>query len=156
MRDYIPNKKEHRSDYFKVIDSEVKAYILGYIVADGSIEESVRKNRPSKLIRLRFGCVTEDDELIKLVQREIAPMNKLRYYQPKQVNHKQVTILQICDKELINVAYLVLVALDDEEQPVEVPKLLLETEEEKAEWDAAAKRRQVHRGTIDIRQRFGL
>lgn len=33
MRDYIPNKKEHRSDYFKVIDSEVKAYILGYIVA---------------------------------------------------------------------------------------------------------------------------
>ena len=29
MRDYIPNKKEHRSDYFKVIDSEVKAYIQG-------------------------------------------------------------------------------------------------------------------------------
>ena len=102
MRDYIPNKKEHRSDYFKVIDSEVKAYILGYIVADGSIEESVRKNRPSKLIRLRFGCVTEDGELIKLVQREIAPMNKLRYYQPKTVNHRQVTILQICDKELIH------------------------------------------------------
>lgn len=31
MRDFIPNKKEHRSDYFKVIDSEVKAYILGYL-----------------------------------------------------------------------------------------------------------------------------
>lgn len=39
MRDFIPNKKEHRSDYFKVIDSEVKAYILGYLVADGSIED---------------------------------------------------------------------------------------------------------------------
>lgn len=102
MRDYIPNKKEHRSDYFKVIDSEVKAYILGYIVADGSIEESIRKNRPSKLVRLRFGCVTEDDELIKLIQREIAPMNKLRYYQPKTANNRQVTILQICDKELIH------------------------------------------------------
>ncbi|HEX3038109.1 MAG TPA: acyl-CoA thioesterase [Oscillospiraceae bacterium] len=49
------------------------------------------------------------------------------------------------DKELINVAYLVLVALDDEELPVEVPKLLLETEEEKSEWEAAAKRRQLRK-----------
>lgn len=102
MRNFIPNKKEHKSDYFKVIDSEVKAYILGYIVADGSIEESFRKNRPSKLIRLRFGCISEDDEIIKLIQSEIAPNNNLRYYQPKAINHKQVTILQICDKELIN------------------------------------------------------
>lgn len=102
MREYIPNKKEHKSNYFKTIDSEVKAYILGYLIADGSIEESNRKDRPSKLIRLRFGCITEDDEIIRLIRSEIAPNNKLRYYQPKQPNHKQVTILQICDKELIN------------------------------------------------------
>jgi hypothetical protein len=100
MRNFIPNKKEHKSDYFKIIDSEVKAYILGYLVADGSIEESVRKNRPSKFVRLRFGCVSEDDEILRLIQREIAPDNNLRYYQP-QGNRKQVTILQICDKELI-------------------------------------------------------
>ena len=102
MRDFIPNKKEHRSDYFKVIDSEVKAYILGYLVADGSIEESVRKDRPSKLVRLRFGCMSEDDEIIRLIQREIAPNNNLRYYQPKAQNRKPTTILQICDKELVN------------------------------------------------------
>jgi hypothetical protein len=96
------NKKKHVSNYFRAIDSEVKAYILGYLVADGSIEESTRKDRPSKLVRLRFGCVTEDDEILKLIQREIAPDNKLRYYQPKEQNHKQTTILQICDKELIN------------------------------------------------------
>lgn len=101
MRNFIPNKKEHRSDYFRNIDSEVKAYILGYIVADGSIEESFRKNRPSKLVRLRFGCVSEDDEIIRLIQREIAPNNSLRFYQPSG-NRKQTTILQICDKELIN------------------------------------------------------
>jgi len=100
MRSFIPNKKEHNSDYFKIIDSETKAYILGYLVADGSIEESVRKDRPSKLIRLRFGCVTDDDEILKLIQKEIAPNNKLRYYQPSG-NRKQTTILQICDKELI-------------------------------------------------------
>ncbi len=102
MRNLIRNKKEHKSDYFKSIDSEVKAYILGYIVADGSIEESVRKDRPSKLIRLRFGCISEDDEIIKLIQKEIAPNNKLRFYQPKRENSKQVTILQICDKELVS------------------------------------------------------
>jgi hypothetical protein len=96
------NKKKHVSNYFRTIDSETKAYILGYLVADGSIEESTRKDRPSKLVRLRFGCITEDDEILKLIQREIAPNNKLRYYQPKEQNHKQTTILQICDKELIN------------------------------------------------------
>ena len=102
MRAFIPNKKEHKSDYFKKIDSEAKAYILGYIIADGSIEESTRKDRPSKLIRLRLGCVTEDDEILRLIQSEIAPNNQFRYYQPKQPNRKQTTILQICDKELIN------------------------------------------------------
>lgn len=102
MRSYIPGKKYHASDYFKCIDSETKAYLLGYIVADGSIEESTRKNRPSKLVRLRFGCVTEDDEILRLIQRELAPDNKLRYYQPKAPNRKQTTVLQICDKELIS------------------------------------------------------
>ena len=29
MRDFVPNKKEHKSGYFKIINSEVKAYILG-------------------------------------------------------------------------------------------------------------------------------
>lgn len=96
------NKKNHRSNYFKEINSETKAYILGYIVADGSIEESIRKDRPSKMVRLRFGCVSEDDEILKLIQKELAPDNIIRYYQPKQANHKQTSILQICDKEMIN------------------------------------------------------
>lgn len=99
MNTFIPNKKEHNSSYFKEINSETKAYILGYIVADGSIEESNRKDRPSKLVRLRFGCISEDDEILRLIQRELAPNNNLRFYQPKG-NRKQVTILQICDKEL--------------------------------------------------------
>lgn len=96
------NKKQHNSNYFKTIDTETKAYILGYIVADGSIEESVRKDRPSKLIRLRLGCISEDEEIIKLIQKEIAPYNVIRHYQPKAKNRKQTSILQICDKELIN------------------------------------------------------
>jgi len=101
IENFVPNKKEHNSSYFKKINSEKKAYILGYLVADGCIEESIRKNRPSKLIRMKFGCITEDDEILQLIQKEIAPTNKLRYYQPSG-NRKQTSILQICDKELIN------------------------------------------------------
>lgn len=43
----------------------------------------------------------------------------------------------------INRAYFVMVALDDNDKPVEVPRLALETEAEKAEWEAAQKRREM-------------
>ena len=44
-------------------------------------------------------------------------------------------------RTVVNRAYLVMVALDDDEQPVEVPGLILETEMEKAEWAAGQRRR---------------
>lgn len=43
----------------------------------------------------------------------------------------------------INHAYLVMVALDEKEQPTQVPGLILETEQEKAEWEAGVKRKQL-------------
>ncbi len=43
-------------------------------------------------------------------------------------------------KTLVNRAYLVMVALDENERPTPVPPLLLETEEEKLEWEAGEKR----------------
>lgn len=43
-------------------------------------------------------------------------------------------------RKVVNRAYLVMVALDEEGQPVEVPRLLLETEAERAEWEAGKKR----------------
>lgn len=45
------------------------------------------------------------------------------------------------DKKLINTAYFVLVALDGNEHPVRVPRLELETDEDRAEWDAAVRRK---------------
>ena len=44
-------------------------------------------------------------------------------------------------REMVNRAYLVEVALDENEKPRPVPKLILETEEDKMEWNAAEKRR---------------
>lgn len=45
----------------------------------------------------------------------------------------------------INRAYLTLVAIDEEGKPTEVPKLIVETESEKAEWEAGIKRREMRR-----------
>ena len=43
----------------------------------------------------------------------------------------------------INRAYLTLVAIDADGHPVEVPRLILETEAERAEWEAGIKRREM-------------
>ena len=46
-------------------------------------------------------------------------------------------------RTLINTAYVIIIAIDENEKPVEVPRLKLETEEEKAEWALAEKRAEI-------------
>lgn len=43
-------------------------------------------------------------------------------------------------RKIINTAYMVMVALDEHEQPIEVPRLKVDTDEEKLEWQAAERR----------------
>ncbi|HAX53202.1 MAG TPA: acyl-CoA thioesterase, partial [Lachnospiraceae bacterium] len=43
----------------------------------------------------------------------------------------------------INRAYFTMVAMDENDRPKRVPRLILESEEEKAEWEAAKKRREM-------------
>jgi acyl-CoA hydrolase len=45
----------------------------------------------------------------------------------------------------INRAYVVMVAMDSEDHPTPVPKLLIETESEKAEWQGALKRKEYRK-----------
>lgn len=49
------------------------------------------------------------------------------------------------ERKLINIAYLVLVAIDDNNKPVKVPPLILETQEEKQEWEAGKKRNELRK-----------
>lgn len=44
------------------------------------------------------------------------------------------------ERTLINTAYMVMVALDDDESPAAVPRLVLETDEERREWEAGLRR----------------
>ena len=46
------------------------------------------------------------------------------------------------ERTLINTAFLVMVALDENDKPTEVPKLVIETEDEKAEYEAALMRKE--------------
>ena len=43
----------------------------------------------------------------------------------------------------INRAYLTMVALDENDHPIQVPGLIIETEEQRGEWEAAQKRREM-------------
>lgn len=71
------------------------------------------------------------------------------------ITHTGRTSMEVCVKsyvenldgsrKLINTAYLVMVALDENERPVEVPGLIISTPEEQAEWDAAEKRDALRR-----------
>ncbi len=46
---------------------------------------------------------------------------------------------------LINTAYLVMVAIDANQNPQKVPKLIAETPTEKMEWEAAQKRKELRK-----------
>lgn len=48
-------------------------------------------------------------------------------------------------RHLINRAYLNFVALDENDKPARVPRLILETEEEKQEWEKAERRKEIRR-----------
>ncbi|HCB92058.1 MAG TPA: acyl-CoA thioesterase, partial [Ruminococcaceae bacterium] len=48
-------------------------------------------------------------------------------------------------RKLVNTAYLVLVALDENGRPTPVPRLICDTPQEKAEWAAGEKRRELRR-----------
>lgn len=43
-------------------------------------------------------------------------------------------------RKVVNRAYLVMVALDESNNPTDVPQLILETEAERAEWESGKKR----------------
>lgn len=47
------------------------------------------------------------------------------------------------EKQMINRAYLVMVALSPDGEPAAVPRLVLETDEDRLEWEAACRRREL-------------
>lgn len=48
-------------------------------------------------------------------------------------------------RTLINRAYFTMVALDEHDKPAAVPRLILETDEEREEWEKAQRRREMRK-----------
>lgn len=48
-------------------------------------------------------------------------------------------------RKMINRAYVVMVAVDENHRPIEVPGLIVESESEKAEWEGGKKRYQLRK-----------
>jgi len=77
-------------DYFEKIDSEKKAYILGFILADGCITRSMSKDGYTLEITIN----KIDLHLLELIRDEIAPANNIFYKKDNTVS------LRICSKKI--------------------------------------------------------
>lgn len=94
-----------------------------------------------------------------------ASVDNLQFLAPAHINDTVVlfgkityvgrTSMEVCvdtfveelngTRKLVNRAYMVMVAVDEDEKPREVPGLILETDEERAEWEAAVERNTIRR-----------
>lgn len=73
-----PKSKISREDFFDNIDSEEKAYYLGWIMADGNI--SITNNQYC----LKVGVSIVDEDIILKFMKAIGSTNKIRYVTPKK------------------------------------------------------------------------
>lgn len=90
MKKFIKNE-----EYFNEIDSELKAYLLGFFVADGSIIT------PKNGIKCIGMCLKESDKcVLEWFIQEIAPSNKISFHKKKETGNIQYNI-KFAAKKLI-------------------------------------------------------
>lgn len=87
---------------------------------------------------LRFLKGAHQNEMVVLV-------GKITYVGTTSMEVRVDTYVENRDGERkrINSAYVVMVALDEQDKPTEVPRLIVESMEEREEWEAAKKRREM-------------
>lgn len=66
-----------KNDFFDIIDSEIKAYLLGFYLADGNVYAG----------RLTISVATPDREIIELYRENISP-NSIIHIKPSRLNKK--------------------------------------------------------------------
>ena len=93
----------YNKDFFKEIDTELKAYILGYIVADGCITIEQRPLKPNNPIRrVQFQPSVDDLQVITLIRDVIAPTNKLTIVTNKRGGNRKDTVkLRLACTEIV-------------------------------------------------------
>ena len=81
-------KKKVNDNYFDVIDTEKKAYILGFLIADGCI---LYETKPSGHVSksIRFSNTIDDKEAIYCIRDEICPEKTLKEYKTASNRRKK-------------------------------------------------------------------
>lgn len=74
------NYKWVNSTYFDIIDTEEKAYLLGFFIADGCVRKEFDKRlNVYNRVRMTLSNSIDDLEIIKLFHEKICPNHKLQY-----------------------------------------------------------------------------
>lgn len=89
-------------NFFDNIDTQEKAYVLGFLVADGSIEITKRKYKYSK--RVSFNNSTDDIETIKKIRDLIIPDYNLSVENrsTKEVHRKDQVTLKFTSDNIVD------------------------------------------------------
>jgi hypothetical protein len=86
------NIKQRRHEitegYFKVIDSEEKAYWLGFLAADGCIRKRVRKDGKSRGDSIVLKLSVMDKKHMEKFRNSICPTAKITHYTSKTITRK--------------------------------------------------------------------
>ena len=95
---------KYNEHFFDVIDSELKAYLLGYLVADGCVTIEQRKEKPNNPIRrVQFQPSIDDLQVITLMKETIAPDNKVTMVKSKRENRKDTVKLRLANSYMVKV-----------------------------------------------------
>lgn len=77
------NKKHaYNENYFEVIDTEAKAYFLGFIFADGGIYIRSRQNSIEKSFKINLAEI--DKHILEFFQQELGYSGKLKFIQGRE------------------------------------------------------------------------
>lgn len=92
LKDYMKYRKpEYNENYFSVIDTKEKAYILGYTLADGYINNS----------DLEYGCALEDREILDFIASEINTKVYTDLYLNKETRRFPRARINIGNKKIV-------------------------------------------------------
>lgn len=96
------------------------------------------------------GCVTASVDNLQFIRGAhqgdmVVLIGRVTYVGTSSMEVRIDTYVEGMDgmRRVINRAYSTMVALDEKEKPCRVPQLLLTSEEERAEWEAGEKRREM-------------
>ena len=88
------NKRDDRyqvnQDFFKIIDTPNKAYILGWWYSDGNINFNY----------IRLYIASEDDYILDWIKEQLNFSGELKRYPSREPHHKPMTTLSICKRSM--------------------------------------------------------